>query len=466
MRLALLLLLILPLAAQTPPSLPAGQVIDPVTCRADPKQTFALYLPSNYTPARHWPILYAFHPLAYGISPVKLYKDAAEKYGYIVVGSNNSRNFALDESSKAANAMWIDTHARFTIDERQVYTTGFSGGARVAGLIAVRCPQCKIAGIIAHGAGYPLSDPSSDDSFSYYFAVGEEDFNWPEIMQIRRQREELDLPYRVRTFPGPHSWAPAPIVEDAVAWVTLRAMQSGARTPDPAFLAQYFAKIQEEAAAAEKRGDALAQLAAYRVLSIDFRGLRDVKEYESKRIALKQSPALKQALKREQDAINDQRTTEEEISTKIAAFAEATSDERLSLRSTIQDGMNRISSQAAHAKTDDRRLVYQRAFNSLWAQGIEAGQSRLEARDFFRAESCFRLMSEVRPDDAWPYLLLAETNLGAGDRRGAIKNIREAVKRGLSNSLILKEDKKLAALQTDPEFQQIVTELDSQKATK
>ena len=68
-----------PLPAQN--ELPRGQVIERVTCVQDPKQTYALYLPSNYSETRHWPILYAFDPAARGKVPVERYREAAERFG-------------------------------------------------------------------------------------------------------------------------------------------------------------------------------------------------------------------------------------------------------------------------------------------------------------------------------------------------------------------------------------------------
>jgi len=64
-----------------------GAVIPKVTCLADSTQSYSLYLPSNYSPDRRWPIIYAFDPFARGKVPVDLYKDAAEKFGYIVVAA-------------------------------------------------------------------------------------------------------------------------------------------------------------------------------------------------------------------------------------------------------------------------------------------------------------------------------------------------------------------------------------------
>jgi len=40
--------------------IPAGTIVDDVKCAADPSQSYALYLPSRYTPDRAWPVLLAF----------------------------------------------------------------------------------------------------------------------------------------------------------------------------------------------------------------------------------------------------------------------------------------------------------------------------------------------------------------------------------------------------------------------
>jgi dienelactone hydrolase len=450
-------LVMLPLRAQTAgnqplAALPLGQVIDSVACADDASETYALYLPSAYTPSKRWPIIYAFDPGARGKIPVKLYKDAAERYGYIVAGSNNSQNFAMAEASKAANAVWRDTHLRLSLDERQTYTSGFSGGARVAGLVALRCPQCKIASVIANGAGYPnTGGPHQKDSFLYFFSIGNQDFNWPEVMTARREREENGEAYRVREFPGPHQWAPPEVLEDAVEWIHLKAMQAGAQPQDPAFIERAYKRMQGEAVDAEKRGHAIAQLNAYRSLVSDFGGFKDVKEYEEKLTSLKKSAALKQALKKEHTEITDQDVLTGEVASKIAELADADSEARLTLATDISGAMTRLKSQGEHSKSEPKGLVMLRAFNTLWAQGIEAGQAEL---------------ADITPQEPWPSLLLAETHAAMGDRKIAIKAVRESIKRGLKNPEVLEKDGNLQSLRSDPEFQRIVGELKANYVAK
>src|SRR5262245_25307467 len=97
---------------------PKGEVIERVTSKADQTQSYALYLPKAYTPDKKWPILYAFEPVARGKLPVTIFQEAAEKFGFIVVGSYNSRNGLNGEIlSKILNEFWNDTHQRFSIDE-------------------------------------------------------------------------------------------------------------------------------------------------------------------------------------------------------------------------------------------------------------------------------------------------------------------------------------------------------------
>jgi dienelactone hydrolase len=445
-------------AEGTRPRLSAGQLIEMVVCEGDPTQSYALYLPSSYTAARRWPIVYAFDPGAHGKLPVELYKNIAEKYGFVIAGSNNSRNFSNDESSRSMSAMWQDTHSRLALDERRIYTSGFSGGARMAGAMALGCSQCQIAGVIAHGAGYPSSHKPGEDGLLYFFAVGDRDFNWPEVMEIRRQREEQGLRYRVRTFSGPHQWAPVEVMEDAIEWMKLNSMRSGREAPDAAFIDQFFRRMQAEAQAAEKDHDSIPQLMAYRALVSDFSGLKVVAEYERKLESLKKSAELKTALRKEEEQITEQAAIENGILPKLRAFVDGSADDPAGLGSEVSREMALVKSQEDHAKNAVQRLVSARAFASLWVEGIESGQMEFELRHFDKAEACFQLMSGVS-EDPWPVLLLAETRTARGNKKQAIKDLREAVRRGLKRPETLEQDDKLQSLKPEAEFQKIVEQL-------
>jgi enterochelin esterase-like enzyme len=64
-----------------------GTLVERVSCEADPRRTYALYLPSSYEPTRAWPILYLLDPAARGRLAVEQFRSAAEERGWIVAGS-------------------------------------------------------------------------------------------------------------------------------------------------------------------------------------------------------------------------------------------------------------------------------------------------------------------------------------------------------------------------------------------
>src|SRR6185503_18066165 len=124
------------------------------------------YLPTTYSPERPGSVLMGFHPGARGRAIVETYQAAAEQYGYMVAGSNNSRNGSWEVSIAAVRAMSGDLARRFSIDASRVYLTGHSGGARVA--LEVARTSGVIAGVIASSAGFADSRPRASVPFAVF----------------------------------------------------------------------------------------------------------------------------------------------------------------------------------------------------------------------------------------------------------------------------------------------------------
>src|ERR1700756_4760718 len=99
----------------------------------EPTQEYAIYLPTNYTADKKWPVIYFFDPHGVGNLPIKIYKQLAEKYGFVIAGTYNSKNgMQMNESGHAALSLMRDVDQRISVNNARIYTFGFSGGARVA----------------------------------------------------------------------------------------------------------------------------------------------------------------------------------------------------------------------------------------------------------------------------------------------------------------------------------------------
>jgi predicted esterase len=279
------------LSAAAAQDLPRGSLIDSVTVSDDAAQSYALYLPSDYTRERAWSLLLAFHPSARGATFVEKYRAAAERYGYIVAGSNNSRNGSWDETVRAVRAMSRDVGRRFAVDAERVYLTGHSGGARVA--MEVALGPNRIAGVIASSAGFPDAKPRASVPFPVFATVGIEDFNYLEMMRLDAR---LKSAHYLAVFDGGHALPPDPVAMDAVEWLELQAMKSGRREKDPALVGALLASRQARLQAATEPP---VRLRLLRALVADFTGLHDVSAFQTAADALAGDPQVKAALARE-----------------------------------------------------------------------------------------------------------------------------------------------------------------------
>jgi len=277
-----------PLGAQ---GLPRGTIIDDVTCADDPTQSYALYLPSTYTPDRPWNVLIAFHPAARGRAMVEKYQAAGEQYGYIVAGSNTSRNGPMATAAAAVRAMSADLGRRFAIDAARVYLTGLSGGARVAMQVALG--KNNIAGVIASSAGYPHSRPRSSLPFAVFSTAGTDDFNYIEMRQLDRT---LTSPHYLAVFAGGHTLPPDAVALEAIEWMELQAMKASRRPRDEALIDRLLEKRRKRIADASDPAAAVHLLEA---LAEDFKGLRDVTAEAARAKDLSRQPDVKKALARE-----------------------------------------------------------------------------------------------------------------------------------------------------------------------
>jgi poly(3-hydroxybutyrate) depolymerase len=273
--------------------LPRGREIGRVQCADDPSESYALYLPSAYTPDREWPVIFAFDPGGRGLNPVEHYRAAAEKYGYIVAGSNNSRNGDWRVSMAAVSAITRDVSARFNISGKREYVAGMSGGARVAMGVALSSPQ--VAGVFASSAGYPDGRPRHELPFPVFETAGTEDFN---RLEMREMDRALQSPHRLAVFEGGHVWLPSAVAVQAVEWMEIQAMKSGLKPKNQAEIDAIFA---ERVAAADTTHEDAASLAAADGIAEDFGGLKDVSRFAARAAQLRNSPAVRDELKREAD---------------------------------------------------------------------------------------------------------------------------------------------------------------------
>ena len=441
-------------SGQASDPLPTGKVIPKIICSTNSQQSYALYLPSHFSPNKRWPIIYAFDPRARGQVAVETIQAAAERYGYIVVGSNNSRNGRPAVSTEAVKAMWQDTQERFPVDEHRRYLAGMSGGSRLVTSMALQCNGC-VAGVIANAAGFPDGrKPSTALTFAYFAAVGNADFNFAEFLELRRELEESKSQYRIRVFEGQHGWAPPDVWLEALDWMDTLAMRANFLERDPARILQSYEAATQRASQQLSGGDVLGASRDYQSAVREFKGLTDVSAAEKMVTELSRDKRVKSAEKDEVSAVADQLRLMSGPSVQMQALAEGnmSPDEFMVLRGDMGNLQRQIGS--SHGKGDAQVLVRRRALSGLVIEAFEAGQSSMDQKKYDVALHFFDLVVAGSQNQGWGHYHRARAYAAMADKKHSLAELKSASEAGFRDPSGLTAPE-FAALQKESEFQEL-----------
>jgi predicted esterase len=278
-RLAMLVLAMLPAEASSQTlrdAIVPGRLTERIVSPSDTLRSYALYIPTSFDSSRTWPVLMLMDPRGRATIPLERVKPAAERFGWILMSSYDTRSDDPDAKNvEAANAMLADAQAALHPDTKRFYFAGFSGTARLAWDFAASL-EGAIAGIIASGAGLQqkpewLLTPGFP-KLAFFGTAGYTGFNYDEVRALEPWLEQAGLAWRTRYFEGGHEWMPDTLFAEAVAWLELEAMRDSLETVRASFVDSMFTTANVRAVRAP---DAMTAWQRDREIVRDFRGLRD-----------------------------------------------------------------------------------------------------------------------------------------------------------------------------------------------
>jgi hypothetical protein len=443
-----------PLAPDTKLSFPKGQLIQKVISRSDSTQSFILYIPKSYNPAKPAPVLYLLDARGRAKIPAELFRPAAEKYGYLMLSSYDSASDGpLDPNLKAMQAMWNDSHAWFKVDDKRIYAVGFSGTVRSSILMATTVPG-SITGIIGAAAGFPQEyPPKKDTDFLFYGTGGDLDFNYWEMIELDEKLTALGLPHRVELFSGPHGWMPPELATAGVEWMEVQAMKAGSRPKDPALIEELWKgeiAAAEALAAAGRTWDAAQR---YTAAARDFQGLRDTAAASATGQDLAQSKAGKeQAKERKAEAGRYARYVQDAAQ---ALFAPDTGDDAPMARIgqvLSQLRIARLKEEAKKLDTEAGRAA-KRMLSTISAQvSFYLPRQAMDRKDYTRAAFLLAIATEVNPEGPMAWYMSALVHAKQGLAKKALEDLDRAAEVGLQDPGLF-EDEALKGLRGEAGYQ-------------
>ena len=435
--------LLVALAVGRPAEIPKGRVLEKVACAADATQTYALYIPTTFEPGGKWPVLFCFDPGARGKAPVERFQAAAEKFGWLVAGSNNSRNGPWEANVTAINAMVTDVNRFLPIDSRRIYVAGLSGGARVACQVALGgMPQ----GVIACSAAFSGGEIPGKLPFAFFGTAGVTDFNYRELRRVDRDLDERRAVHRVVIFNGGHEWLPVELAVDALGWLELHAMRQGTRPKDAAWIQETFAARMAAVPAAPpvERWRALKSVAA------DYQGLAGTAALEKEAGSLAGSRAVRDALKAERAA---ERTEDNLQETLLSAAEEGATN-----------SVRKLAAELRAKMTQTDLAPEQRAMAARVVQGVasacgETAREAMRQQEYDTAARMLEAVTLLRPERSQAHFDLARARASLGDRKRALAALQQAIAAGFSDAGRLASDRAFEKLRKDPEFAALLAAL-------
>lgn len=445
-------------SAQAPAAAPGdvtvvrGGITPRVTCAADPRFSYALYLPKDYGPGRSWPVLYIFDPRGRGAVAAEIFAEAAAAHGFVVASSNDTRSDDPTAPNAAAvTAMWMDTHGRIDIDPKRLHAAGFSGTARLAARLGLT-QRGAVAGVIAVGARLAEEGRSRQAwPFALWGATGDEDFNNPEMWDLDGALSANRTPHRIVGFDGGHQWMPKPLAMEALDWLAIRA--GGGRAPDAGVIERYRAAVSARAQALEAAGRTGEALRVWQGLVEDLAGAGGAP------FAAAQVIRVGDAARRDLERVRKQTDRDK-------AWIDAANQSLLALvqdpppalpRLLVDFQVEALRKEAVSADLV-KALSASRRLNDVATNAAYYLPELLKSRGLLlNAIRSYELAAAIDPDSPSPHLGFARVHARLGNRKAAFDALRAAVALGLRiPRRELAEDPELATLASDPAFEEIL----------
>jgi predicted esterase len=353
-----------------------ADLTEKIACKDAPDQTYALFTPSSYNAAKHWPIVYILDARGRALEGLAPFRDAAEQLGFILASSYNSTSDQSNEPNiKSMRAMWNDTHSTLSIDDKRVYAAGFSGTVRAACYLALAAPG-SLKAIIGAGAGFPYDrPPTSSTPFIFFGTIGTRDFNYGEMWELEKKLDAAGLGHRILEFDGPHDWMPPALGREALQWLVTR--NGDARFWD------------EDLKRAEKSTDIIDRERRYAAMARDYTGIHDTSLVAARAKFIAESKEYKDAVMARDLAVHDE---ERYIANAQRIFA---AKPPYDAARAIAD----LKIKELHARNDDSA---KRLLNTLSAQaGFYLPRDMMAKKQYERAIFFLTIAKAINPESKY-----------------------------------------------------------------
>ena len=422
-------------------------VYNSIVCDSNMQYSYSLYLPTSFDGLKKHPVAFAFDPHGDGALPLKNFQRLADKYNYILVGSNNCKNGMPWKSINAvAQATMKEVLLKYPVDNKRIYTVGFSGGARVASALAIE--NGMIAGVTAIGAGFQNSNANLTYNFDFFGMAGHGDFNMTELLSLDQMLSTTTMPHYVHLYNGKHEWSPEAEMNYAFLWHDFQAMRANKISKKDTLLNQFTKQETAFIAVARKQKNIMDEYNGLSRLVKFSEGLQDVTLYKQQLATLAASKTIVAMQRnRQQSQMVEEQLTKSYWKTLQEKNLEWWKNE-IGKRNSKKNLPN-----TAAAQQNERLLGFLGLATYMQASDAVA---KMEVE---KAEKLLQIYQWLEPKNAEQPYLKAALNSSLGNKQKALDFLKEAIELGFSDTTRLYADAHFVALKSEEQFQEMLKKI-------
>ncbi|SFB76305.1 hypothetical protein SAMN04487891_102172 [Flagellimonas taeanensis] len=233
-----------------------GEIIEAIPVQDSVQNTFSLYLPTNFSTDKKWPLLMIFEMEGKERQAMSMFVQAAEKQGYVLAAPKMRDTVSLTNSMIAVSKSLERTMGMLPIDNDRIYAGGAASGGRFASLAPILLNGIK--GVISVGASIANRELLNlKQPFHFVGIVSRENYNYTPMLNDAELLDRLKFPNQVLLYEGNGNWPSIDDLEKGMQFFTLAAMGRRLIPKDSLYVEKAYREDLDKVNQLQRTGDLL-----------------------------------------------------------------------------------------------------------------------------------------------------------------------------------------------------------------
>jgi tetratricopeptide (TPR) repeat protein len=237
----------------------------------------------------------------------------------------------------------------------------------------------------------------------------------------------------------------------------IQAMKAGRRPVDQALVEALFASNLARIQDLESSGRLAEAFLGYVALAAEFKGLKEVSEFERKGAQLEKSKAVKKSFQEEKK----QESLYQQVGGEIFGLSRELEnpEQRQASLASLRRAIGGLRKKAEGKEDSGSRRVARWVLESLFVQAYEKSRDLRERKNYPLAAAKLEVSVAIHPERPLVHYYLAGAYASSGNQKKALAALQKAVETGFRDAARMKRDPSWEGLRREAAFQQILEEI-------